>query len=230
MRINGLIKTSLIDYKGHVASTIFTGGCNFACPYCHNGDLVLHSKHMPTIPLEEIFDHLNKRRHVLDGVCITGGEASLQDALIDFIKEVKSLDLKVKLDTNGYKPDVLEKLVHEGLLDYIAMDVKNSKEKYALTCGLKHMDYRLIHSSINLIKDSHIPHEFRTTVVKEFHEEKDLMAIATEIEGCQAFYMQQYKPCSKQIGSNMHSYNIEVLKEWMHKLTPLLNKVGIRGI
>ena len=168
MQIHGFNKTTLLDYPGLVAATIFTGACNFRCPYCHNAELVLNPSSQPIIPEEEILAHLKKRRGITQGVCITGGEPTLQKDLKDFIKKLKELELKVKLDSNGYKPEVLKDLVKEGLLDYVAMDVKAPLDEYDIIAGVK-LDSSKLKESIDFLIEGHVPYEFRTTVVKDFH-------------------------------------------------------------
>lgn len=195
MDIRGLAKLTLLDYPGHIACTVFTGGCSFKCPFCHNGGLVLTPNDNPLISEEEFFEFLKARQGKLEGVCITGGEPTLRFGLSDFITHIKELGFKVKLDTNGYHPDVLNKLLLSGKIDMIAMDIKNSPEKYALTVGLSPDDFDLgrIKESISLIKDSNIDHEFRTTLVREFHTREDLVAIGEWLAGPSRFFLQNYK-------------------------------------
>jgi len=150
MIIKGLQKTTLLDFPGKVACTVFTGGCNFRCPFCHNASLVLHAGEVDEIPEDEFFSYISKRKGILDGVCITGGEPLLSHGIENFIRKIKSLGLAVKLDTNGTFPEKLEALLDEGLLDYVAMDIKNSKEKYALTAGVDKYP-KAIEKSIELI-------------------------------------------------------------------------------
>lgn len=176
MKIAGLNKTTLLDYPELVAATVFTAGCNFRCPFCHNRDLVM-GEGLAYIPEEEVLAFLEKRRKVLAGVCISGGEPTLQPDLGEFIRKVKRLGYRVKLDTNGYRPEVLRELLAEDLLDYVAMDLKNCKAKYAVTAGRPELELTKIITSVEMIKRSGIPHEFRTTVVKELHTESDLMEI-----------------------------------------------------
>lgn len=193
MLIVGLNKTTLLDYPGRVAATIFTGGCNFRCPFCHNGDLVLKASALDAYSEEEVFSFLHKRKKVLGGVCITGGEPTLQPDLAEFIRKVKELGYAVKLDTNGYKPEVLDELLKEGLLDYVAMDIKNCKEKYAVTAGVTSFEIANIEKSMKLLEEYGIPYEYRTTVVKEFHKKEDLEAIGKWIDGRADWYLQPYR-------------------------------------
>ncbi len=165
MQIHGFQKTTLLDFPGRVACTIFTGGCNFRCPFCHNGDLVLDPANVPRIAEDEIFLQLEKRRGILDGVCITGGEPTLQPDLADFIKKIRASGLLVKLDTNGYQPDILERLVADGLVDYVAMDIKHCPEKYNFISQVRDFDFGRIQESVSFLLEGNVPCEFRTTIV-----------------------------------------------------------------
>lgn len=195
MQIHGLNKTTLLDYPGHVACTVFTGGCNFRCPFCHNADLVLAPHTQPEISEEDFFAFIKKRSGILEGVCITGGEPLLQKDLADFIRRLRTYGLKIKLDTNGYLPDKLEELLKEGLLDYVAMDIKSSRAGYAAVAGLtpETFDYGRIAESISLLIRSGIAYEFRTTVVAGLHSAEDFDDIADMIAGCSHYYLQSYE-------------------------------------
>ena len=161
---------TLLDFPGRVACTVFLGGCNFRCPYCHNSEL-FDGTAQPLMDEQELLVFLAKRKGLLDGVCITGGEPTLQPGLEDLLRAIKELGYPVKLDTNGYRPEVLEKLVGEGLVDYVAMDIKNGPEQYAATCGLEKMDLSQIERSIRFLTGGAVDYEFRTTVVQELHNE-----------------------------------------------------------
>lgn len=193
MEIHGFNKTTLLDYPGYVAATIFTGSCNFRCPFCHNAGLVLDPKGQEIISEEEVLTYLQKRKGILDGVCITGGEPTLQPDLKDFIKKIKDLGYLVKLDTNGYRPEVLWELLREDLLDYVAMDIKASRERYALAAGVKNLDLARIEESVGILKSCAIPHEFRTTVVKGIHDIQEFEAIGRWLEGSKAYYLQAFQ-------------------------------------
>lgn len=204
MQIHGLNKTTLLDYPGHVACTVFTGGCNFRCPFCHNADLVLAPHTQPTLSEDDFWAFLKKRSGILEGVCITGGEPLLQKDLADFIRRIRSFSLQVKLDTNGYLPEKLQELLDEELLDYVAMDIKSSRKGYAKAAGLNagtsgetgahpDFDYARIAKSISLLADAGIPYEFRTTVVKGLHTAEDFDDIAEMIAGCPNYYLQSYE-------------------------------------
>lgn len=192
MQIHGLNKTTLLDYPEHVACTVFCGHCNFRCPFCQNADLVLNPASQPCISEEEFWSFLSKRKGMLEGVCITGGEPTLHPDLVDFIARIKAQGLLVKLDTNGYRPEIIKKLMEEKLVDYIAMDLKSSKEGYALSAGLSNFNLSAIETSVDLLMQGNVPYEFRTTVVKELHSRQDFLSIAEWIKGCRAYYLQSY--------------------------------------
>jgi len=230
MQIHGLNKTTLLDYPEHVAATVFTGGCNFRCPFCHNGDLVLHPGSYPVISGEEVFAFLKKRKGVLSGVCITGGEPTLQPDLYHFIKGIKELGYLVKLDTNGYRPDVLETLLADGLLDYVAMDIKHSREKYVLATGVSEIDIALIEKSVELLKWSNIDYEFRTTVVRQLHEREDFVAIGRWLAGAKAYYLQAYRDNENVIRREFTAYEREEMEDFVKLLAPFVERVALRGM
>lgn len=230
MQIHGFAKMTLLDYPEHVAATIFTGACNFRCPFCHNGDLVLNPGEVPAISEEEVLATLQKRQKILDGVCITGGEPTLQSDLPDFIRKIKQLGLLVKLDTNGYRPDILEKLLKEGLLDYVAMDIKNSREKYAMTAGVSDFELKRIEASVELLKNGNLPYEFRTTAVAELHSKEDFIAIGEWICGAKAYYIQPYRESEQVISPGFHAHALSELEEIKAALTPFVKKVELRGV
>lgn len=193
MRIGGIQKLTLIDYPGTIATTVFTVGCSFRCGFCHNPELVLESQFPAVNDMEnEFFEHLKKRIGKLEGVCITGGEPTIQADIIPFIKKIKKLGFKVKLDSNGTRPDVLKNVIDGKLVDFIAMDIKNSPERYSETVGLK-VDIEKIKLSVKLIMESGLPYEFRTTVVPGIHEQEDFKKIAIWINGAMAYYLQEYR-------------------------------------
>ena len=167
MVILGLQKTTLLDYPGKVASTIFTAGCNFRCPYCHNSELVIPPADAIAYSNKELFEHLAAKKKILDGVCITGGEPTIHKDLPDFIKQIKDLGLLVKLDSNGTNPDMLDSLIANHLVDYIAMDIKNSKAKYNEIACMKNFDLSPIEQSVEILKENNIDYEFRTTIMKD---------------------------------------------------------------
>ncbi len=194
MILGGYQKLTLIDYPGKLATTVFTVGCSFRCPFCHNPELVLSSQFTVHSGLEkEFLDFLKKRQGKLEGVCITGGEPTIQPDLVEFIQKIKKLGFAVKLDTNGTRPDMLKKLLDLKLLDFIAMDIKNQLKYYDKTTGTKKVDKTRIKLSVDLIRNSRVPYEFRTTVVPGIHTEEDFVAIAKWIGGAQNYYLQEYR-------------------------------------
>lgn len=229
MQIHGFNKTTLLDYPGLVAATIFTGACNFRCPYCHNADLVLNPSSQPVIPEEEILSHLRKRKGITQGVCITGGEPTLQKDLKDFIKKLKELDLKVKLDSNGYKPEVLKDLVKDNLLDYIAMDVKAPLDEYDVIAGVK-LDTSKLKESIDFLIAGDLPFEFRTTVIKDFHTRESFEKISELIKGAKNYYLQGYIDSPNVIQPGLTSYTYEEMQEFLPIFKGKVEHVEIRGV
>ncbi|HHT46661.1 MAG TPA: anaerobic ribonucleoside-triphosphate reductase activating protein [Firmicutes bacterium] len=193
MDIRGIQKISFIDFPGEICATLFAGGCNFKCRYCHNKDLVLKPADLPPIQENEIIKFLKAKKYVLDGVCISGGEPSLQEGLPDFISRIKELDLKVKLDTNGTRPYLISKLLDRKLIDYIAMDIKAPLEKYSFVTGVD-VDIERLKETINLLKSNSIDQEFRTTVVPGLLNENDILSIARLIAGSKKYVLQQFRP------------------------------------
>lgn len=230
MQIHGFAKMTLLDYPEHVAATVFTGACNFRCPFCHNGDLVLRPQEVPRIAEEDVLRVLEKRKNLLEGVCITGGEPTLQPDLADFIKKIKQLGFLVKLDTNGYRPEILERLLADELLDYVAMDIKNSKEKYAMTAGVSDFEIGKIETCVELLKKGTIPYEFRTTAVKELHTKEDFMAIGEWLEGARAYFIQPYRESEQVISPGFHPHSLTELEEIKAQLIPFVKQVGLRGV
>jgi pyruvate formate lyase activating enzyme len=193
MILGGYQKLTLIDYPGKLATTVFTVGCSFRCPFCHNPELVLGSQSTVNSGLEkEFFAFLKKRQGKLEGVCITGGEPTIQPDLIDFIKKIKKMGFLVKLDSNGTRPDVLKKLFDLKLLDFVAMDIKNQLKFYDKTTGTK-VDKDRIRLSVELIRNARVPYEFRTTVVPGIHTPSDFLAIAKWIGGAESYFLQEYR-------------------------------------
>lgn len=233
MLLLGLNKTTLLDYPGRVAATVFTGGCNFRCPYCHNGGLVLKPSEQLRLSEEEILSYLEKRKTVLKGVCITGGEPTLQDDLPDFLYKIKKIGYDIKLDTNGYAPVVLRKLVLEGLIDYVAMDIKSSPEAYGAAAGVEQLDLEKVEESAAFLKQEDIDFEFRTTVVKELHQKEELLAIAKWIRGCPRYFLQQYQDSGQVIGTGFHAYTAAEMKtfeELLNRQEGLEGRVFLRGV
>lgn len=228
--INGFNKTTLLDYPGHLAATIFLGGCNFRCPFCHNASLVLTPESQPLISEDEIFATLNKRIGILEGVCITGGEPTLYAGLLDLIKQIKGLGFLVKLDTNGSNPNIISKLLEEKLIDYVAMDIKNSKEKYEATIGIKNINTDKISESISILLNSNIDYEFRTTVVKNFHKCSDFLSIGKWIDGAKSYYIQAFEDSGDLISDGLSGFSLSELKQFKNTVSPFVKHVDIRGL
>lgn len=230
MQIFGFNKTTLLDFPEHVACTVFTGGCNFRCPFCQNGDLVLHGGSLPVLDEEEVFRVLRKRKGILTGVCVTGGEPTLQRDLDVFLLRVKELGYLVKLDSNGYRPEVLQSLCERGLVDYFAMDIKSSPENYARTAGVKELDMGLIRESVDFIRSCGLDYEFRTTVVRELHSSGDFLSIGEWLKGCKAYFLQSYVESEGVICKEFSSYSKEELEEFVMLLKPYIDNVSLRGV
>ncbi len=229
MIICGFEKFSMVDYDTLIACTVFTGGCNFRCPFCHNAALVIGNVSGGQIDESEVVDYLQKRKGLVDAVCITGGEPTLHKDLKDFIRKVKGFGYKIKLDTNGTNPDMLQSLLDEKLLDYVAMDIKNSKQKYFLTVGVNSIDFAPIEKSIEILKSSSIAYEFRTTLIREFHSEDDIKDIANLINGAKKYFIQKYKDCEACISHGYHEVDKEVVENYANIMRKSVDMVGIRG-
>ena len=229
MEFAGLQKISLVDYEGKVACTLFTAGCNFRCPFCHNSDLVIYAKNVNYIPFNEILDYLNKRKGMLDAAVITGGEPTLMPDLKEKLYEIKKLGYKVKLDTNGTNPDIVKELVDLNLIDYVAMDIKNSYEGYSKTIGLENYDLTKVLESINYLLSGAIDYEFRTTLVREFHTDEDIKDIAKMIQGAKRYYLQEFKNSGHCIDSSLHEVPLHDAMRFKSILLPYIKEVKLRG-
>ncbi len=235
MKIHGLQKMTLLDFPGKVACTIFFDGCQLRCPFCHNSEL-LENKAPALMDDQELLKFLSKRKGILDAVCISGGEPTLQPELETFIRSIKDLGYAVKLDTNGFRPDVLKHLVSEGLLDYVAMDIKNSPERYAVTCGLPSVTMAPVEESIRFLLDGHVDYEFRTTVIAEFHNEDSFHAIGKWLKTLnpdhktRQFFLQPFMDRDTVLFSNLNAPSDEDLKKWADVLSEYSEYVQIRGI
>lgn len=229
MNIQGFQKMTLLDFPGHVAATVFTGGCNFRCPFCHNASIVTGPS-SPAFSEEEIFQYLSARKKMLDGICITGGEPLLNRDIELFIRKVRDLGLKVKLDSNGSFPDTLEKLTGEGLVDYVAMDIKNCREKYQMTVDVPNFSLENIERSIEILKKGRTDFEFRTTVVDEFHTPDDIEKIGQWLQGDCRYFLQSFKDSGDIIKEGLHAASRERLYEMLEKAKKYLPEAKIRGI
>lgn len=230
MNIQGLQKLTLLDYPGKMACTIFTAGCNLRCPFCHNSRLVINPEKQSEYSDEEIFSFLKKREGVLDGVAITGGEPLLQNDIEDFIRRVKGLGYSVKLDTNGTFPDKLRSLVEKGLVDYVAMDIKNSPELYAETVGISGYDISKIKDSIAFLLEGKVDYEFRTTIVREFHSVFGMNNLGELIKGAKRHFLQGFIDSGELIGFGMSAVPKEEMERMRKIMLQYVDECEIRGV
>lgn len=234
MKIAGLQKMTLLDYPGKVACTVFLDGCNFRCPFCHNTPL-LENKAEPCMTEEELFAFLNKRKGVLDGVCVTGGEPTLQKELPDFLGKIKALGYAVKLDTNGYRPEVLRAVAEQGLVDYVAMDIKNSPDRYSQTTGVP-IDLKKIEESIFYLVSEKIGYEFRTTVVHPLHDAQSIWEMGewlkniTGGKSVNALYLQAFTERDTVCFAGLSAPTVETLEEYKSLLVHVARTVDLRGV
>ena len=235
MKIHGLQKMTLLDFPGHVACTVFLGGCDFRCPFCHNFELV-DGTAQPQMDDAEFLAFLEKRHGLLDGVAFTGGEPCLHRDLPELMRKIRALGFGVKLDTNGFHPDLLGQILDEGLADYVAMDVKNSPAKYAGTCGLLELDLAPVRESIRLImahgtaQTASFDYEFRTTVVKEFHEAADFEEIGQMIAGANHYFLQSFTDRDTVPYAGLHAHEAEELRAFAEIARKYVSDVQVRGV
>lgn len=220
---------TLLDFPGHVACTVFLGGCDFACPFCHNFELV-DGTAKPIMTEEELLEFLGKRKGLLDGVAFTGGEPCLHKDLPDLLKKIRGMGFLTKLDTNGYHPELLKYILDEKLVDYVAMDIKNSEKKYPETCGKEYIDMDKIKQSISILKNSDIDYEFRTTVISEFHEKEDFISIGEMIASCKRYFLQSFTDRDTVPFENLHAPAKEDLEEYKKIAEKYVSDVKIRGV
>ncbi len=236
MKLKGWVRTSLLDYPGRIACVLFTGGCNFRCPSCQNADLVLRPEELPTLPENEVWAYLARRSGQVEGVVLTGGEPTVQPDLLPFLRRLRRFPLAVKLDTNGYRPDVLAVALEEGLLDDVAMDIKGPPEKYGLLSGRPDLDLEPIHRSIALLRSSNLPHEFRTTVVPGFLAEEDIESIARWLADQAGpsflrYVLQQFRPLNTLDPDlqQFQPYPLERLRRMADLARTWIGPVEVRG-
>ncbi len=230
MQICGFQKMTMLDFPGKVACTVFTGGCNFRCPFCHNAMLVTDIDQGIAFSEDEIFAYLYKRKGRIDGVCVTGGEPLLQKDIFEFISKIKDTGMLVKLDTNGSYPEKLKELVSNGLVDYVAMDIKNSKAKYAETVGKPDFDISPIEESVDFLLSGAVDYEFRTTVVKEFHTTDDIADAARWIRGAKRYFLQGFVDSGNLIGENLSAVSPEEMAVYCAKAQDFVPTTALRGI
>lgn len=230
MLIKGLQKLTLLDFPEKMACTLFTFGCNFRCPFCHNASLVLSDRaDGASIPEEEFFSFLLKRRGILEGVCISGGEPTLQPDLSAFIRKIKDMGYAVKLDTNGYRPNLLKALVNEGLLDYVAMDVKNSLSRYPETVGISRFDTAPIEESMDFLMEGRVPFEFRTTLVKGLHTPESITEMGQRLAGNERFFLQTFEDSGDLIGEGLSGFDRAETEALLAVLCNYVPNAQIRG-
>ena len=234
MNISGLQKMTLLDFPGKVACTVFLNGCNYRCPFCHNAEL-LDGNTEPLMSGEEFLSFLKKRQGLLDGVCISGGEPTLAAGLKELMARIKAMGFAVKLDTNGSRPAVLKELVEAGLVDYVAMDIKNCPARYAESCGLQKVDLAAIEESVRFLMRGKVDFEFRTTVVRELHTPQDLVALGqwlTELSGgkpVQKLFLQPFVDRDTVAFSGLHAPEKAQLQEFTELLKSFVLEINVRG-
>lgn len=229
--LKGLQKLTLLDFPGKIAATVFFGGCNLRCPFCHNASLVIPDRlaESPTLGHDEFFAFLEKRRGVLEGVCVSGGEPTLYKELPSFVKRIREMGFLVKLDTNGTNPNMLSSLISEGLVDYVAMDIKNSPEGYARTVGIDHFDVSKIKESAALLMEGSVDFEFRTTLVSPLHTEEDIRAIGEWLSGDEKYFLQGFIDSGDLISSNFVAYDKKETELLLKLLKTYIPNAQIRG-
>ena len=228
MDINGLQKLTLLDYPGHVACTVFLAGCNFRCPFCHNSELL--TTDAPAVTDDAgLLRFLERRRGLLDGVCFTGGEPLMRKELPALAEKIKSLGFSVKLDTNGMFPARLKEMVGAGLADYVAMDVKNSPERYAETAGLPALDLTAVRESVDYLLTAPCDYEFRTTVMRELHDEASFRAIATWIRGAKRYFLQPFTDRDSVLFAGFSAPSHAELETYLALVAPCVEHAEIRG-
>lgn len=232
MRISGFQKLTLLDYPGTVACTVFTGGCNFRCPFCHNAPLVLPERLQGDYDgVATVLDYLRKRQGLLEGVAVTGGEPLLHADMAEFLRSIRQLGYKIKLDTNGSFPDRLAALIEEGLVDRVAMDVKNAPARYAETVGLLAVDIGAIERSKELLLEGRVDYEFRTTVVRGLHSRESLLEAARWIEGAKEYYLQQFKDSGDLLHpEGLGAFSVEEMHALCEAVADIIPAVRLRGV
>ncbi len=229
MVIQCMKKFSLLDYPGKVACTVYTAGCNFRCPYCYNAPLVLNTHENKDIPLDDICQYLKNCKGLLDGVCLTGGEPMIQHGMEDFLDRVRELGYEVRLETNGSFPDKLKRIVSEGLVSYVAMDVKNSRESYGKTVGIEGYDVGNVCKSIEYLLSDAVPYEFSTTVVLELHRRSDFESIGRWIAGAKRYYLQRFVNSEHTIRGGLHRYNESIMHQALEIVRENVPSARLRG-
>jgi pyruvate formate lyase activating enzyme len=227
--IKGFQKLTLLDYPGKTACTVFTGGCNYRCPFCHNAGLVTKLD-TEIISESEVLSHLKKRQGILDGVAISGGEPLLQGDIEEFLQKIKELGYSIKLDTNGSFPDKLKSIIDKGLCDYVAMDIKNSPESYGKTIGIEGYDIKNVKSSIEYLMSGVVSYEFRTTVVRQFHQKSDFESISQWIKGADRYFLQQFVDSGDLIQQGLTGYNKDIMEQALEIVKTTIPNAELRGV
>ena len=230
MIIKGLQKLTLLDYPEHTACTVFTGGCNLRCPFCHNASLALNPASVDEIDEEKFFSFLRKRKGILDGVCITGGEPLINTDIENFILRIKQLGFKVKIDTNGTLPVRLKSVVENGLADYVAVDIKNSKKLYEITVGVSYFNTSPVEKTVDYLMNGNIPYEFRTTVTRTFHTENSMRELSEWIKGAKRYFLQNFVNSGDLINPQIEGYSPEEMQKMLDIVKPNIPSAQIRGI
>lgn len=230
MTIAGFQKLTLLDYPGKTACTVFTAGCNLRCPFCHNSDLVLSPSSIEKFSEDEILSYLNKRKGLIDGICITGGEPMLNKDLPLFCEKIRSVGVSIKIDTNGSNPSMLKYIVESGLCDYVAMDVKNTMSKYSETVGISDLDVTPFTESIDFLKTSVVSHEFRTTVCRPFHTEDDIIEIGKMLGENERYFLQSFVDSGRLIGDGVTGFLPTEMKDMLSKVKEFVPNADLRGI
>ena len=232
MKIMGLQKLTLLDYPGRLACTVFLEGCNLRCPFCHNASLVLpgHGGENEELSQEEFFAFLTKRKGILQGVCITGGEPLLWPQTKQLIARIRDMGYAVKLDTNGCFPDRLEDLIEHRMVDYVAMDIKNAPESYPKTVGIPDFDTAPVKRSAALLLQGRVEYEFRTTVVEELHTEEDFVKIGRWLAGAERYFLQGFVDSGDLIAAGLHPAPKEKMERFVELVRPNIPSAELRGV
>jgi len=229
MKIYGLEKLSLVDYDGFVSATIFTGGCNFRCGFCHNSPLVDGVNVLPPLDEEEVFSYLKKRYGILEGVCVSGGEPTLNKDLLSFLEKIKKIGYNVKLDTNGTNPDIVKSAYENGLVDYFAIDIKNNKESYGEIIGINGFNTSSVEKTVEYIILNVKDYEFRTTLIKEYHKKENILKIGEWINGAKKYALQKFILSENCISSALHGVEEKEAKEFLAIVSPFVKSAKLRG-
>lgn len=226
----GLQKLAMVDYPGKLAATVFTGGCNLRCPFCHNALLVTRLDESPRLEEADILAFLSTRTKLLDGVVLSGGEPLMHPDAADFLRKVRELGFSIKLDTNGFFPERLANLLEENLLDYVAMDIKSSLDCYPAACGVPELDTAPVEESVRLLQKSGVEFEFRTTLVRELHTAEKLVAIGQWLEGSPLYFLQNFVDSGNLIQSGYHGFTPQELQDFAQLVRPFFGRVQLRGV